>query len=273
MGIDLKDESESGVSRLAEAMRVNRAVFSGITRGISGPSRSGGVRLSLYQCGYDAVTPILSMLGMSLRPNEIHRPSADESPGWLPSELVVSFAYGDDQLGGLSLSWYTDDQSATDVFGVSRVTDLLHRSAPHDVRTHHATRFRRNAISPAVRRPTPAHHEGVAVNRTRNLAGLIDTQLMADLSEALTYCHTLLATHTRDSSEDPVDALLYTVLVGHGCEAPLTDPTHQHDEFCGGDGALAIAAQFPDLAPEIVAKLRRLRLAVATVTADRAQLH
>jgi len=111
------------------------------------------------------------------------------------------------------------------------------------------------------------------VTRTQNPADLIDTQLMADLSEALTYCRNLLATHTRDMSEHPVDALLYAVLVGHGCEALLTDPTHQHDEFCGGDESMAIAAEFPGLSPEIVAKLRRLRLAVATVTADRAQLH
>jgi hypothetical protein len=92
-------------------------------------------------------------------------------------------------------------------------------------------------------------------------------QVDTTLSEALDFCRTLLATTPRDTSLDPVDALVCAVLIGYGCEEHLSDSAHVHDEICGGeDGSMTPLAEFHNWSPEVVAKLRRFRSAVVTVT-------
>jgi len=94
----------------------------------------------------------------------------------------------------------------------------------------------------------------------------LDAHLPSEVGEALDFCRSLISTTPRDTTVDPIDALLYAVLVGDDCEAHLTDPTHQHDDLCGGQDTMALMAKKHAWSTEVVAKLRHLRAAVATVT-------
>ena len=104
--------------------------------------------------------------------------------------------------------------------------------------------------------------------RPESGVGPIDAHLISEVREALHLCRDVLATTPRDTSIDPVDALLFAVLCGQECEEALLDPTHEHDDICGGHDSMAAAAEYQGWSPEMVAKLRRLRLAVAILTAE-----
>ena len=96
----------------------------------------------------------------------------------------------------------------------------------------------------------------------------LDAQLIGDLHEALSFCHSLMVTATGDYTEDKIGSLLSAVLTGTGCEDDLLDPSHEHDWFCEGDD-MEHQARVQGWSPEVVEKLRRFRSAVAIMSAER----
>ena len=63
----------------------------------------------------------------------------------------------------------------------------------------------------------------------------LEAETLDHVTEALTVLGALLPLNGRDFSADPLDAVLYGVLVGWGCEEhPASGP---HDKDCGGDDA------------------------------------
>jgi hypothetical protein len=97
---------------------------------------------------------------------------------------------------------------------------------------------------------------------------LIDADLITEVREALILCRDLLVTATRDTSVHRGDALMTAVLCGWDCEAHLADRTHQHDGNCAGNEVMEDLAIRHCWSPEWVAKLRRMRSAVAAITFD-----
>ncbi|MFF4179652.1 hypothetical protein [Streptomyces sp. NPDC001750] len=80
---------------------------------------------------------------------------------------------------------------------------------------------------------------------------------LAPMFEAL---HALLVTSSRDWGEYRVDAWLWAVLVGWGCNRQ-----HEHDETCDADAAMTEMQQRHGWSDEAVAKARRYRAAVRAV--------
>jgi hypothetical protein len=77
----------------------------------------------------------------------------------------------------------------------------------------------------------------------------------ADLREALKLCGRLISCHSRDWGQDASDALLWAVLCGWECEED-----HDHDDLCGGSGALEeVAGRFgwPEARVKHISQLRR----------------
>lgn len=89
----------------------------------------------------------------------------------------------------------------------------------------------------------------------------------ADLREALISVRSCITTSARDASEYRVDAWLYAILVGWGCEGDREDPGHIHDDICGGDAAMREVAERHGWSPATVDRARLLRKVVAEVQA------
>ena len=94
----------------------------------------------------------------------------------------------------------------------------------------------------------------------------LEPETLDHVTEALTVLGALLPLNSRDFSADPLDAVLYGVLVGWGCEEhPAGGP---HDEDCGGDGAFDEVADTFGWSSAQRERIRRYRAAVRAMTGD-----
>ena len=94
----------------------------------------------------------------------------------------------------------------------------------------------------------------------------LDTVTLDHVSEALTVLRTILPLDSRDFSADPLDAVLYGVLVGWGCEEHPAGG--RHDEECGGDGAFDEVADTFGWSADQRERIRQYRAAVRAMTGD-----
>lgn len=84
---------------------------------------------------------------------------------------------------------------------------------------------------------------------------------LTTVAEALDRCGAMVATDSRDWSLGRNDAWLYGLLCGWDCE-----DDHEHDDVCGGDGAMREVAARHGWSTEDVARLRRYRAAIVALS-------
>lgn len=80
---------------------------------------------------------------------------------------------------------------------------------------------------------------------------------LAAVREALDRVGSMMATDSRDWSLSRRDAWLYGLFCGWEC-----DDDHEHDDVCGGSGALDTVAEQHGWTDEDVARLRRYHAAI-----------